>query len=624
MKKSWAVALAVTLTAIAVALALVLTGLWPSPQAAPAQPVDGSLKVKAGQAVVFPSADGSPEVRIPADAISGEGVLQVKPVQLPDSRSGWAIDLADGASLTGEATLVFKGVVKEGEPAPLVGFTESPEDDPRYITDAEVSGSDMIVRTTHFSNWFTDGWDWVTQWARNKLDSVYKGSGYGSQPECERESEARAGGVEVTSDSGGAVQWCVGKQADGATVLKVNNSRGYAVSAESTPGLTLATRSLDFGQMVPRLAKYITAPTKKGNTINIIGPGETVEYKVDPSVAVAVRLDPSPPAYLATALWFGIETTTMVYGKVFGKISSEAVGTAMDAANCAAGFQGMATTDVINGSSAGKYLNEALGTVMACSGKVFMSLAKGKMLDMLAVSVAQVFTWVWSGIQTAAHGFAAAADTALNFKGYKIFVTPPPAQKEKAGNSATTFITRDPWRDGTLATVTNTHDSAGKATEGCTSSEISPREDGFRCFAPGIYDPCYQSPTNSAEFLCFSWTAEERRVTHLKNIKAGAPIGATAPTDSSVVFAELTDGTICRRATGAGPQGVPGYPYWTGVCTGPSGGVWRVGEADIWKASSSTYPLYPPTTVDGYHRIAISIGSETSSAQLMDVKMAYR
>ncbi|WP_411373305.1 hypothetical protein ACLH0K_09000 [Arthrobacter sp. MPF02] len=428
MKKPLGVALSVVALLCVLAVVLVFTGVWSPPWVAKAAPAaDGSIPVAQGRDVTLPSKDGSPEITIPGSAISGEGRLHVKPVALPENRSGWAINM-DGAELTGKATLVFKGVVKEGEPAPLVGFNENPEDAPQYVLDTEVSGADLIVRTNHFSNWFTDSWDWVMDWARNKLDSVYQSSGFGSQPKCDRESEARAGGISVTSDSGGAVQWCLGKKPDGSTVLKVNNSRGYAVSAERTPGLIMAERSMDFGQMVPRLAKYITAPTKRGNTIDIVGPGETVEYTVDPSVATGVRLDPSPPAYLATALWFGIETTAMVYGKIFGKISSEAVGTAMDAMNCTAGFQGMATADVTNGAAAGRYFNEALSTVMSCSGKVFMELAKGKMLDVLAVSVAQVFTWVWSGIQTAAHGLAAAADTALNFNGYRIQITPPAAQ----------------------------------------------------------------------------------------------------------------------------------------------------------------------------------------------------
>ncbi|MGY3320788.1 hypothetical protein [Arthrobacter sp. TE12232] len=436
MKRLLGVALSVIALSCIVAVVLVLTGVWSPPWSAAAKEDaprqdPGAVAVSQGHDVTLPSSDGSPEVRIPAAAFAGDGRLEVKPVELPEQRHGWSIGLT-GARLTGQATLVFKNAVIDGTPPPLVGFNERPGDPIQYVLDTEVSGHDLVVHTTHFSNWVTDGWNWVTDWARGQLDRIYKDTGAGSQPQCDREAEARAGNVSVSSDSGGRVQWCLGKAPDGSTVLKVNNSRGYAVAAERTPGLTIGTRSLDFGQMVPRLARYITAPSKPGNTIDIIGPGETVEYKVDPaSGPKGVRLEPSPPAYLATALWFGIQTTTMVYTKVLGKISMETVSTAVDAADCIAGFQGMATADVSDARTAANYLNGAMGTVMSCMGKVFMSLAKGKLLDVVAVTIASVFTWVWSGIQTAANGLAAAADTALNLNGYTIVVTYPAAPAAK-------------------------------------------------------------------------------------------------------------------------------------------------------------------------------------------------
>lgn len=391
MKRPLGVVLTVVALMCAMAVALVLTGDWSPPWVAQAQPdASGGISVIPGKDVTLPSKNGSPEVAIPAAAFSREGRLEVHSVGLPEGRQGWSIELS-GAQLTGQATLVFKNAVADGTPPPLVGYTERPDDKPQYVLDAEVSGKDLVVRTTHFSNWFIDSWDWVTNWARGQLDRIYKDSGTGEQPKCDREGEARAGNVSVTSDSGGRVRWCMGKSNDGSTVLKVNNSRGYAVSAERTPGLSMGSRSMDFGQMVPRLAKYITAPSKRGNTIDIIGPGETVEYMVDTKGSAGVRLEPSPPAYLATALWFGIETVGMVYKRVFGNISGEALSKAVDAANCVAGFQNMATVDVTNATAAANYLNDATGTVMSCSGEILKKAAKGQFLDMAAVKIAQVF-----------------------------------------------------------------------------------------------------------------------------------------------------------------------------------------------------------------------------------------
>nr|CAD47903.1 hypothetical protein [Paenarthrobacter nicotinovorans] len=421
MKTVLGVVLSVTAVVCAISIALVLAGVWSPPWvSAVGSDNDGSVSVSQGNDVTLLSNNGSPEIRIPASAFTGSGQLEVKPVDLPEDRRGWAIQLS-GAHLTGKATLVFKDAITDGAPPPLVGFNENPNDPIQYVLDAEISGKDLMVHTTHFSNWVKEAWDAAMNWARGQLDRIYRDSGTGEQPKCDRETEARAGNVSVASDDGGRVRWCLGKSQDGSTVLKVNNSRGYAVSAERTKGLSMNARSLDFGQMVPRLAKYITAPSKPGNVIDIIGPGETVEYRVDAaSGEKGVRLQPSPPAYLATALWFGVETVGMVYTKVLGKIPMETINSAVDAANCVAGFQSMATADVTNAKAAANYLNGATGTVMSCMGKVFERIAKGKMLDMLAVGIAQVFSWVWSGLQTAANGFAAAADTALNINGYTI------------------------------------------------------------------------------------------------------------------------------------------------------------------------------------------------------------
>ncbi|WP_411373306.1 hypothetical protein ACLH0K_09005 [Arthrobacter sp. MPF02] len=440
MKKPLGVALSVVALLYVLAVVLVFTGVWSPPWEAEAAPAaDGSIAVEQGKDVTLPSKDGSPEVTIPGSAISGEGRLHVEPVALPENRSGWAINM-DGAQLTGEATLVFKNVVEDGEPAPLVGFNESPSDPIQYVLDAEVSGRDLVVRTNHFSNWLTQKWDWLMDQARGELDRIYRDSGIGEQPQCELEAEARAGGVSVTSDSGGRVQWCLGRKPDGSTVLKVNNSRGYAVSAERTPGLTIGTRSLDFGQMVPRLAKYITAPSKRGNVIDIIGPGETVEYRVDESSGLkGVNLQPSPPAYLATALWFGIQTAAVAFDgtNLLGKVPVEKIETAMDAADCVAGFQDMATADVTHAAAAGNYLNGAIGTVMSCMGKVMERVAMDDapeeiLRNFVAVRLAQVMSWLSSGLQTAASGFAAAAETALNYKGYTIALTYPAASTPAA------------------------------------------------------------------------------------------------------------------------------------------------------------------------------------------------
>lgn len=63
-------------------------------------------------------------------------------------------------------------------------------------------------------------------WARGQLDRVYKASGTGEQPKCNRAAEAWAAAVSVTSDSGGRVQWCLGQASDGSTLLQGEQLQG--------------------------------------------------------------------------------------------------------------------------------------------------------------------------------------------------------------------------------------------------------------------------------------------------------------------------------------------------------------------------------------------------------------
>jgi hypothetical protein len=152
----------------------------------------------------------------------------------------------------------------------------------------------------------------------------------------------------------------------------------------------------------------------------------------------------------------------------------------------------------------------------------------------------------------------------------------------------TRIVTVDPWADDTAGSAVTRRAGAGSS---CIASEIAPRPDGFRCFADStVVDPCFANPRNATEYLCAP-LAMTGKWTLLK----GVPRDSTVVNDGSpaIFAARLTNGAVCRRYTGSGPQGVPGYPYWAGSCSGgPYGSqakVWRVGE-DL--NAAPNYPLY--------------------------------
>jgi hypothetical protein len=170
--------------------------------------------------------------------------------------------------------------------------------------------------------------------------------------------------------------------------------------------------------------------------------------------------------------------------------------------------------------------------------------------------------------------------------------------------------------------------ASGRPDANCNGSEIAPRKDAFRCYWPGVDDPCFQSPQISSEFLCMSAYQGNVSVRHLKNMavgdKYGTHINTGEPGTTSPLRVELVDGTICARSTGSGPVGVPGYPYWAGFCTGPSAGIWRVSEPEMWKNDQRHYSLYPAVAAGGHWQVAISVGAEAAPAKRFDVKNVYR
>ena len=221
------------------------------------------------------------------------------------------------------------------------------------------------------------------------------------------------------------MKWCLGQTSNGLDVLKVNNSRGYAVSMERTQGLSISTRSPDsFGDTIPNLlADSMTRPIgTASNEVDIIGPGETVEYRVHTAHTAKLRVDPSSPAYLATALWFTAQTTEMIYSRIYkDSVDIEAIGIAMDSADCVNGAQAVVTADVSSSQKAGKFLDDAVDFAMACSGRVLESMAKKEGADeIFLTNVADLLSWAWSGVKTASTGIGAAIDTALNLDGYAI------------------------------------------------------------------------------------------------------------------------------------------------------------------------------------------------------------
>lgn len=401
----------VAIAAVLALLSLLLTGCVPSGTDTRAY----SVKVKVGQTATLTTGGGALKISIPGTALSGAGNLTASAVTNSEGAAGWKIRVDGGAKLTGTATLRFKHTFAKDEPAPLVTFME-PGSSPGVATEVAVDGNAAVVHTTHFSNWFVTWWNDILNSAKTQLGSFF--SGAGKAPTCSGEAEIRKLGYKVTSDKGNKVYWCLGQDKSGAVQLKVANGRGYAVGAESTPGMKIG----DLGptDLVSLVANAIhVAPSLKGNKVTLVPSDDTADYTVVGSGQSGVRVQPSVPGYLVSAAQYAIDTLAMVLSKT-GKSGLNAA-KLFDWESCFAGYTSMAPSTVKTASQAASYFNDAVGTTLGCLTE---SLGKAG-LGFVGTAIAAGISWFISGVRSAFNGFRAAADTAFAPDGYTIVVTAP-------------------------------------------------------------------------------------------------------------------------------------------------------------------------------------------------------
>lgn len=168
-------------------------------------------------------------------------------------------------------------------------------------------------------------------------------------------------------------------------------------------------------------------------------------------------------------------------------------------------------------------------------------------------------------------------------------VLPPQADAAPASAPVSTFITSRPW-SSTGALRVHAVVTTAPAGSFCNSSNTTGRTDAYRCYLGGpkgvtlLLDPAFKSPTSSSiAWLDGTTWRVYRRISAFHQGPASA---------ASIWRVRLANGAICTAASGAGPNALPKYPNWVGVC---SGGPYRAGWA-YWRATiddhkNANFPL---------------------------------
>jgi hypothetical protein len=449
------------LTALIVTLAVALGSTGCTPAETPA--VEDSGAVRAGTDAEV-SAGDAVTVRIPGDAISGEGELKI--VEVDSELAGWGnwdITL-DGAQLIGEATIVFHDLRGEDpdEPAPLVFSSEPGSDVLQPASQVVWDGADAVVTTPHFSNWFTRTWESVAKWTREGINGLFSPIAVGKQPSCPNEDAARDRGLSVSSSDGERIMWCAGVDDSDQFILKVTNTRGYAVSVEEPPGITLMNADTNLNSLLPQLFSVVTDfPKTPGNAMHLIGAGETNEYRVQGEGPKELVVRPSAGAHTATSLIFAASTVTEVFHLDAGW--RKKILTALSASTCALGVESMLEPDLANPTAVSFYINDTIGTLLGCTQEILEKVLEDGEFARLATG----FAWLSSGIRLVANSVGAIVESTFAPGGYTIFVAIPPVG--------------DACLDLYSDTMVSQLEQAGY--------ELNPPRDGLDDSSFGVYNP---------------------------------------------------------------------------------------------------------------------------------------
>lgn len=278
---------------------------------------------------------GAVSVQIAARNLTGGGTLTARPADPPRgglpglTAIGPGVDVTlSGVDLTGPATVRFD--VPDGWAAkdlvPVVVWED--EGGWRWLpTEIQRDGSVAVARAPHFSEGFLGGFD-AGAFAKESFGKVVtwaSGRSGVAQPRCEDEAAAREE-IDVASDHGDSVKWCLGREG-GRTILRVANNRllytqvsypdSWTNLTGSKVGISLDRALVAAGTSIEQLA-YRRAE----RTVYLLEPGAVMTIAVPDGASDRVTAKGTPAAFFLQTLRTALEMLTTLRG--FAKVGANA------------------------------------------------------------------------------------------------------------------------------------------------------------------------------------------------------------------------------------------------------------------------------------------------------------
>lgn len=406
----------------------------------------GSVGVSGTAAATLRLASGA-TVAVSRGAVTGEGTLTgeaaAPPVALPETvRSDgpvYRFELSGTAELVGGVTLTLPVSPVADSSSPDVAMLAFLDEQAGAWVPVQAEYDKQAHRVTatvdHFSFWTVLRLDTtkVLKALKTFGASFFGVADLAGQPACPRESEGKKAGLTVKSDSGNLVKWCAGLDPKGRPLLRITANRQYAMEVDYPFGWAVrrvGDADLVTTQITDAVAKAVTS-TPRGQSAVIVAGGATVELIADERGAGRVSVLPSPPAYLASALLFGVETLAMTFGAVPGapkpdpSRTAKAVQLLFAGKSCVTDMIDLTRRDVTSPSAVGDMFRSLANLAVGCLSDQW-EIAYG-IRGFVASFLAGVVLWFVDGVKLVLDGFRAAIDTAIYWRTYRIVLALVPS-----------------------------------------------------------------------------------------------------------------------------------------------------------------------------------------------------
>jgi len=316
---------------------------------------EATAEIQAGSATTLTAAGIT--VTVPDGAVAAGTTVKLtvaEGVESPLLAEGLAalgprvtVDVPGG--LTQPATVTFPAPpgVDDESVIPVVAWQDGAGDWRWVPTTYDASQGTVSATVDHFSFGFLGGID-VKKWVSDRWNSFRNfitGRAGAAQPRCGDEAAARAGGVQVTSDSGDRVKWCFGVE-NGRRVLKItNNTRTYLqiTYPETWHVADGASISLDVDTVARAFGAVVAKP--RGTAARIVDGGDTLTLIVPDGASGRVTAESSVIAWTFSAILFGAETYALV-ARAAGSTLGTAAKNAVDRLAVLLGATSEATSEV--------------------------------------------------------------------------------------------------------------------------------------------------------------------------------------------------------------------------------------------------------------------------------------